>query len=76
MAPLAAYAGSWGTGSPSPNIVLEEWWRKGDGGGGIGERSRSAGDETFAVPQPGAHQKPVGGCPHRTTEAEGSANAR
>ena len=23
MAPLAAYAGSWGTGSPSPNIAQE-----------------------------------------------------
>ena len=29
----------------------------GDGGGGIGERSRSACDETFAVPQPGALRK-------------------
>jgi hypothetical protein len=24
MAPLAAYAGSWGTGTPSPNIDQEE----------------------------------------------------
>jgi len=37
MAPLAAYAGSWGTGSPSPNIDQEGWWRIGDGGGGVGE---------------------------------------
>ena len=27
MAPLAAYAGSWGTGSPSPNIDQEGGWR-------------------------------------------------
>ena len=41
MAPLAAYAGSWGTGSPSPNIDKEGWWRKSGGGGGIGERLTS-----------------------------------
>ena len=63
MAPLAAYAGSWGTGSPSPNIDQEGWWRKGDGGGGVGERSVSteplrSSDETSAVPQPGALRKP------------------
>ena len=46
MAPLAAYAGSWGTSSPSPNIDQEE----GDGGGGVGELFVSACDETFAVP--------------------------
>ena len=30
MAPLAAYAGSWGTGSPSPNIDREGRWRRRD----------------------------------------------
>ena len=28
----------------------------GDRGGGIGERSRSSSDETFAVPQPAFHE--------------------
>jgi len=28
MAPLAAYAGSWGTGSPFPNIDQKGWWRR------------------------------------------------
>jgi len=30
MAPLAAYAGSWGTGSPSPNIDQKGWRRRRD----------------------------------------------
>ena len=30
MAPLAAYAGSWGTGNPSPNIDQGGRWRRRD----------------------------------------------
>ena len=30
MAPLAAYAGSWGTDSPSPNIDQEGRWKRKD----------------------------------------------
>ena len=38
----------------------DEWVNKlGDEGGGIGERSRSVSDETFAVPQPTLHESRI-----------------